>query len=107
MAAAALLGTWKETTDAAILVAVSGLEPAIAESCWCQLRLLEDTPVWEIGGVRGGGDVQEERTFCGSCQRGRIDVSAVLRGGGAGIYRKGSGLRIARRSEAAASLRSP
>lgn len=54
MAAAALLGTWKETTDAAILVAVSGLEPAIAESCWCQLRLLEDTPVWEIGGVRGG-----------------------------------------------------
>ncbi len=53
MAAAALLGTWKETTDAATLAAVSGLEPAVAESCWCQLRLLEDTPVWEIGGVRG------------------------------------------------------
>ena len=53
MAAAALLGTWKETTDAATLVAVSGQEPAVAESCWCQLRLLEDTPVWEIGGVRG------------------------------------------------------
>ena len=53
MAAATLLGTWKETTDAATLAAVSGLEPAVAESCWCQLRLLEDTPVWEIGGVRG------------------------------------------------------
>ena len=53
MAAAALLGTWKETTDAATLAAVSGLEPAVAESCWGQLRLLEDTPVWEIGGVRG------------------------------------------------------
>ena len=105
MAAAALLGTWKEMTDAATLAAVSGLEPAVAESCWGQLRLLEDTPVWEIGGVRG--DVQEGRTFCGSCQRGRTDVSAVLRGGGAGIYRKGSGLGIVRRSEAAASLRSP
>lgn len=53
MAAAALLGTWKETTDAAALAVVSGLEPAVAESCWWQLRLLEDTPVWEIGGVRG------------------------------------------------------
>lgn len=53
MAAAALLGTWKETTDADVLAAVSGLEPAVAESCWGQLRLLEDTPVWEIGGVRG------------------------------------------------------
>ena len=44
-------------------------------------------------------------------QRGFIElyprVSAVLRGGGAGIYRKGSGLRIVCRSEAAASLRSP
>ena len=37
MAAAALLGTWKETTDAATLAAVSGLEPAVAESCWGQL----------------------------------------------------------------------
>lgn len=53
MAVAALLGTWKETTDAATLAAVSGLEPAVAESCWCQLRLLEDTPVWKIGGARG------------------------------------------------------
>lgn len=53
MAAAALLGTWKKTRDAATLAAVSGLEPAVAESCWGQLRLLEDTPVWEIGGVRG------------------------------------------------------
>lgn len=53
MAAAALLGTWKKTTDAATLAAVSDLEPAVAESCWGQLRLLEDTPVWEIGGVRG------------------------------------------------------
>ena len=53
MAAAALLGTWMETTDAATLAAVSGLEPAVAESCWGQLRLLEDTPVWKIGGVRG------------------------------------------------------
>lgn len=53
MAAAALLGTWKKTRDVATLAAVSGLEPAVAESCWCQLRLLEDTPVWEIGGVWG------------------------------------------------------
>ena len=53
LAAAALLGTWKETTDATTLVAVSGLEPAVVESCWGQLRLLEDTPVREIGGVRG------------------------------------------------------
>ena len=33
MAAAALLGTWKKTRDVATLAAVSGLEPAVAESC--------------------------------------------------------------------------
>lgn len=53
MTAAALLGTWEKRTDAGTLATVSGMEPAAVERCWGQLRLLEDTPVWEIGGVRG------------------------------------------------------
>lgn len=53
MAAAALLGTWDKRTDVGTLATVSGMEPAAVERCWGQLRLLEDTPVWEIGGVRG------------------------------------------------------
>lgn len=52
-AAAALLGTWDKRTDAETLAAVSGLETAAVERCWGLLRLLEDTPVREIGGVRG------------------------------------------------------
>lgn len=53
MAAAALLGTWDKRADADTLAAVSGMETEAVERCWGQLRLLEDTPVWEIGGVRG------------------------------------------------------
>lgn len=53
MTAAALLGTWEKRTDVDTLATVSGMDPETVERCWGQLRLLEDTPVWEIGGVRG------------------------------------------------------
>ena len=48
-----MLGTWDKRADADTLAVVSGMELAAVERCWSQLQLLEDTPVWEIGGVRG------------------------------------------------------